>query len=353
MLGSLEGAILKNKARGKRGKSSQKRRFTLFLVSSHGDSRALSFDARTPKIILACIGLAIISLALLIRSYRLNVQELRELRYMRDLAESQRQLIVELEEQFSELSNRLEQAESLGSEIRELLEVEGVVPQVFAPSLGLGAPLRVLRTVSRSQSSIRRELSPDEMGRVLYILKESADKLAYETEDILEETRYLYEMANELVARLRATPSIWPVKGDVTSEYGWRTHPLNRTKEHHDGVDIGADWGAPIVATADGRVTFAGYRYGYGWTVVVEHGYGIETLYAHCSRLAVSVGQEVKRGDLVAYVGQSGTATGPHVHYEVRLWGRTTDPSEYLPDETWEVDLSVCQDREHNQAGDF
>jgi len=341
VFGTLDGVILRNRLRAKRGKSSQKRRFTLFLVSSHGESRSLSFGAQTPKIVLACIGIAIIALLLLVRSYRLNAHELRELRHMRDVAESQRRLITELEEQFSDLNNRLRQAESLGSEIRELLDREGVVPQAFSPALGLGAPPRVLRTTSRAQGATIRELSPVDMGRTLYLLKEVADKLQGETEEVLEETRSLYEMATLLVAKLRATPSIWPVRGSVTSEYGWRTHPVTRTREFHDGIDIAASSWTPLVATADGRVSFSGYKYGYGWTVVVAHDYGFETLYAHCVRLAAGVGDEVKRGDVIAYVGQSGTATGPHVHYEVRLWGRTTDPSKYLPDDFLEVDYNV------------
>ena len=340
MFGTLDGVLLKNRLRAKRGKSSQKRRFTLFLVSSHGDSRSLSFSAQTPKIVFACIGVVIISLFLFVRSYRLNAQELRELRYMRDVAESQRTLILELEEQFSDLNNRLQQAESLGSEIREMLDREGVVPQATSPAVGLSASPRALRTTSRAQGTTLR-LSAADMGRTLYVLKENADKLKGETEEVLEETRSLYEKAVQLVAKLRATPSIWPVRGNVTSDYGWRTHPVTRAREFHDGVDIAASSWTPIVATADGRVSFSGYKYGYGWTVIVTHDYGFETLYAHCVRLAAGVGDEVKRGDVIAYVGQSGTATGPHVHYEVRLWGKTTDPSEYLPDDILEVDYNV------------
>ncbi len=341
MFGTLDGTLLKSRLRAKRGKSSQKRRFTLFLVSSHGDSRSLSFGARTPKIVLACIGIALISFFLFIRSYRLNALELQELRYMRDVAESQRRQIIELEEQFSDLNTRLQQAEVLGSEIRDMLDREGVVPQTFSPAAGLAAPHRPLRTASRAPGATVRDLSTTEMGRTLYVLKENAEKLEAQTEQVLETTRVLHEKATQLVAKLRATPSVWPVYGRVTSTYGWRRHPLSYVREFHEGIDIAASAWTPIVATANGRVSFAGYKYGYGWTVIVTHDYGFETLYAHCVRLNARVGDEVKRGDVIAYVGQSGTATGPHLHYEVRLWGQATDPSKYLPKDILEVDYNV------------
>lgn len=341
MFGTLDEALWRNRLRAKRGKSSQKRRFTLFLVSSHGDSRSLSFGTRAPRIALALICIVTVSLILFIRSYRANALELRELRYMRDVAESQRQQISELEEQFTDLNTRLREAEALGTQIREMLDREGVVPQSFSPALGSSIHGRTLRTTSRAPGKSIRDTSPQELGRTLYALKENADKLAGETVQVLETTQALHEEATKLVAKLRATPSIWPVYGRITSEYGWRRHPLTYAREFHEGLDIAASSWTPIVATADGSVTFSGYKYGYGWTVIVTHDYGFETLYAHCIRLEADKGDKVKRGDVIAYVGQSGTATGPHVHYEVRLGGSTTDPSRYLPEHILEVDQNV------------
>lgn len=344
MFGTLDEALWRNRLRAKRGKSSQKRRFTLFLVSSHGDSKSLSFGARAPRIAMACIFMAILSLFLFIRSYRAHALELRELRYMRDVAESQRQQITELEEQFSELNSRLQQAEVLGSEIREMLDREGLAPQSFSPAFGPPVSPRALRTTNRAFTTTIRNISPADMGRTLYVLRENADKLAGQTVEVLERTRDLHDKAVQVVAKLRSTPSIWPVRGEITSEFGWRRHPLTYAREFHEGIDIGASSWTPIVSTADGVVSFAGYKYGYGWTVIVTHDYGFETLYAHCVRLEADKGDEVKRGDVIAYVGQSGTATGPHVHYEVRLWGTTIDPSKYLPKDILEVDYNVRQD---------
>ena len=121
-------------------------------------------------------------------------------------------------------------------------------------------------------------------------------------------------------------PSIWPAAGYVSSPYGLR---FNGT-EFHQGIDIAADMGAPIVATADGVVTAAGWNGGYGNMVDVDHGGGIVTRYGHASAVAVTVGQQVRRGEVIAYVGSTGRSTGPHVHYEVRVNGAPVNPAGYL-----------------------
>ena len=122
------------------------------------------------------------------------------------------------------------------------------------------------------------------------------------------------------------TPSIWPAAGYVSSPYGLR---FNGT-EFHQGIDIAADMGAPIVATADGVVTAAGWNGGYGNMVDVDHGSGIVTRYGHAFAVAVTVGQQVRRGEVIAYVGSTGRSTGPHVHYEVRVDGQPVNPAGYL-----------------------
>ena len=122
------------------------------------------------------------------------------------------------------------------------------------------------------------------------------------------------------------TPSIWPAAGFVSSPYGLR---FNGT-EFHQGIDIAADMGTPIVATADGVVTAAGWNGGYGNMVDVDHGGGIVTRYGHASAVAVTVGQQVRRGEVIAYVGSTGRSTGPHVHYEVRVNGAPVNPAGYL-----------------------
>jgi len=127
-----------------------------------------------------------------------------------------------------------------------------------------------------------------------------------------------------------STPQVWPVRGWVTSPFGKRTSPFTGILTFHEGLDIAAQTGTPVVAPADGVVIKAGFSPGYGNMVEISHGYGIRTVFGHNSRLNVKVGQQVKRGDIISYVGDTGSSTGPHLHYEVRLNGLPVNPKKYL-----------------------
>lgn len=123
---------------------------------------------------------------------------------------------------------------------------------------------------------------------------------------------------------------IWPVNGVVTSPYGYRTHPIFGTTIYHSGMDIGVDYGTPVHAADGGVVVEAGWISGYGYAVIIDHGNGLSTLYGHNQELAVSEGQAVSQGQVIAYAGSTGNSTGPHVHFEVRANGDPVDPSAYL-----------------------
>ena len=123
---------------------------------------------------------------------------------------------------------------------------------------------------------------------------------------------------------------LWPMAGPVTSEFGWRVHPITGTQKFHSGVDIGGDYGQPIAAAQGGTVEYAGWISGYGNAVIISHGGGISTLYGHCQSLAVGVGQQVSQGETIAYCGSTGNSTGPHCHFEVRQGGEPISPYSYL-----------------------
>lgn len=128
---------------------------------------------------------------------------------------------------------------------------------------------------------------------------------------------------------LKSTPTILPANGHLTSSYGPRMSPYAGRVKMHEGIDVGAPSGTPIVAPADGIITFSGPKPGFGNFVQIDHGYGVETIYGHASTLAVKKGQKVYRGDRIASVGNTGYSTGPHVHYEVRVNGTPVDPIYY------------------------
>lgn len=127
------------------------------------------------------------------------------------------------------------------------------------------------------------------------------------------------------------TPSIWPTSGDVTSRFGWRSAPFGGgSSDFHPGLDIANEVGTPIMAAADGVVVYSGWNSGYGKLLQIDHGNSIETLYGHCSELVAKVGQKVRKGELIAYMGSTGYSTGSHLHYEVRVNQTAVNPVTFL-----------------------
>ena len=129
---------------------------------------------------------------------------------------------------------------------------------------------------------------------------------------------------------LSSTPSIWPTHGWITSGFGFRKSPFTGLREKHEGWDIAARSGSPVMATADGEVVVEGREYGYGNMIEINHGYGMVTRYGHNSKHLVKVGDHVKRGQMIALVGSTGRSTGPHLHYEVLLHGIPVSPKNYI-----------------------
>jgi murein DD-endopeptidase MepM/ murein hydrolase activator NlpD len=145
------------------------------------------------------------------------------------------------------------------------------------------------------------------------------------------ELRYIKDVFDRNQIKLASTPSGWPVRGYITDGFGMRRNPFGGGGfENHAGLDIATNHGVAIEATADGRVIFAGMYSGYGNIVVIDHGYGITTRYAHMSQINVRVGQHVTRGKTIGAVGSTGRSTAPHCHYEVRLHDRPVNPLNYI-----------------------
>lgn len=140
----------------------------------------------------------------------------------------------------------------------------------------------------------------------------------------------LYELLKDQRSILASTPSIKPVDGYYTSGFGYRISPFTGTRQLHSGIDLYAPIGTPVRSTADGIVTLVSNDAGYGKYIVISHGYGLSTLYAHNSKIVAKVGQRIKRGQTVSLVGNTGRSTGPHLHYEVKLNGVAINPVKYI-----------------------
>ena len=231
--------------------------------------------------------------------------------------------IGELNGRLSTLADTLTRISQRDARIRVLANLEPIDPQVQAA--GIGGPagatslgLAGMTGIARRSAEVRIDLSAliRRANLLASSFKEAADSLAFHS------------------ARLAATPSIMPTQGWLSSAFSsMRAHPILHYARPHEGIDVTAPMGSPIEAPAAGVVTDARWESGYGNTVTIDHGFGIETRFAHASKLLVRTGQRVSRGQRIALVGNSGLATGPHLHYEVHVKGRPVDPLKYvLPD---------------------
>ena len=159
------------------------------------------------------------------------------------------------------------------------------------------------------------------------------DKLSAEAtrqEQSLQELQAYFQDQKSILA---STPSMWPARGWVTSDFGSRLDPYTADRVMHAGLDIAAPHGKEVFAPSDGTVVFAGLEGGYGNVLVIDHGYGIKTRYGHLAKMLVKAGDKVKRGALIAAVGNTGRSTGPHLHYEVRVNGIPQNPRKFILEE--------------------
>ncbi|MDQ3474121.1 MAG: peptidoglycan DD-metalloendopeptidase family protein [Acidobacteriota bacterium] len=199
--------------------------------------------------------------------------------------------------ELNKLSNRVEAVEDTS---RKLAEKSGVIAANTATP-GSGGPAIPVESESLAELESK-------MNRIEQDLR-----------------RYETEIGNS------HTPSIWPVAGTLESGFGGRRNPFGGSSyEFHSGQDIDAEWGAPVIAGANGTVTFSGWQNGYGQLVVIDHGRGLTTRYGHLSAIAASVGQLIQRGEFLGQVGSTGRSTGPHLHYEVRINDQPVNPLQYL-----------------------
>lgn len=284
------------------------REYTLKMIPHQGgDVRSVRISMRTLKLGAACLctGAMLFVGAFAYSTYNLSrveqdKTELQELRQVNTLQQTQ---ILHLSKKAAALQNDMEQLEELETELRQLTGIEA---KEMPDNLGQGGPFI--------------EPNTENLEETLTIIAGKVNERRANLETLKSGILNRQE-------QLAVTPSIWPTNGEVSSRYGLRWGG----SEFHPGIDIAADTGTPVLAAADGIVIDSGWNSGgYGYMVDIDHGNGIVTRYAHNSQLAVSAGTHIKKGQVIAYVGSTGFSTGPHLHYEVQVNGRTVNPENYL-----------------------
>lgn len=294
-----------------------RRCYTLMVVPHRGNR---VYRVQMPiRIVKACLVVAsavAVFVAAGFAHYQYTVHqaqiELKELQALRSVNVAQATQLDKLSKNTAVLQEELAKLNQLDAEVRRLLNADestgtsrSGINRPNSPSGGQGGPS--VKPQAEELINLVQEMQVSAKAR--------GQSLAQLRENLMERN-----------IRIAATPSIWPTDGIVTSRYGWRWGG----SDWHPGIDVAADSGSPIVATAAGVVIASGWNGGYGQQVVLSHGYGITTSYAHNSENVVTVGEAVKKGQLVAYMGSTGFSTGPHVHYEVHVNGTTVNPASFL-----------------------
>jgi len=301
-----------------------KRRWTLVLVP-HGAEPSRIVEVSYGVLRVAASAAAGFLVLVLLAGYATvsHTTDLSRTARLQQENETLAREIGELNGRLSTLADTLTRISQRDARIRVLANLEPIDPQVQAA--GIGGPAGVtslglagMTGIARRSAEVRIDLSAliRRANLLAFSFKEAADTLAYHS------------------ARLAATPSIMPTQGWLSSAFSsMRAHPILHIARPHEGIDVSAPMGSPIEAPAAGVVSEARWEAGYGNTITIDHGFGIETKFAHASKILVRPGQKVARGERIALVGNSGLSTGPHLHYEVHVKGRPVDPLKYvLPD---------------------
>ena len=242
---------------------------------------------------------------------------------------------------FGDFSSRMYLLQKIiSSDIEMLTQLQKAEAEVKSRQEQLDAEMKEIKSTQAELEAKRARANR---------LKEQRSYMLYKAQEEERQSQSEYErllaISENITAMLRNMESgggsssgsggtgrfIWPCRGEITSYFGWRTHPIFGTTKYHSGMDIAVDYGTPILAADSGTVIYSGWLGGYGYAVMIDHGSGLVTLYAHNQSLNVYEGQYVTKGTCIAYAGSTGYSTGPHCHFEVRLHGEVTEPLNYLP----------------------
>ncbi len=324
--------------------------FTIMIIP-HSDKS--SFSVRMPIYIFQ--GIAVVLVIALIfginfaGSYLSLREEVAEVEELRAIKREQREKIDQFAKETEKLNQKVNQLSETADKVREILDMEDVerleeveAKEAYKDKLadqveredkdytgGYKTPFHsgtVLGTSSNPGQNEPYSSASCTADRAGSNLRHLFAELPAKQVDLDE----LKEAAVEKEEERKHTPKKWPAKGEVTSGFGHRRNPLTRAQEFHEGIDISGDRGDPVVAPANGQVVYRDYRGGYGNLLIIDHGYGYRTHYAHLSEFKVEEGAQIKRGDLIAKIGTTGFSTGPHLHYEIHMNGEPVDPMRFL-----------------------
>jgi murein DD-endopeptidase MepM/ murein hydrolase activator NlpD len=281
------------------------------------------------------LALCILLAGVMIFDYAYVMSQIGENKQLRLENRRLRQQVQLFQNKITTAESTLERVKSFATRLRVIMHVEDQAPNLQSKipdansNIASNTPPPSPTPLLEAQNEV---IDPEkiELKKEYSALDSKISQLAHEalhTEELLQDE---YEILYDKKSFLAALPTRQPASGYFTSGFGVRTSPYGDRIKMHEGLDIANRLDTPIRAPADGEVIFADSKAGYGLTMILNHGYGIETWYGHLRRFAVSKGEKVRRGTKIALLGNSGRSTGPHVHYEVRVHGYPVDPRSYI-----------------------
>ena len=298
------------------------RNFYTFLIipKRKSSTKRLTLSNKVLKGVAFCIMAVILASMYTYYDYIRIKRDKIELERLRRQTREQKIQIDDLAEKVNNFTLRMEELSQLDKNIRAMANVED--KRYKGQILGIGGSIK-------DETRIKSQADNDQRI-VIAKIDQNVEQLSKDALEQKNSFNELFKFLKKQKSILAATPSIWPVQGWVTSEFGFRSSPMGGDREFHKGIDIATRMGVQVVAPADGLVCEIAYDRDVGHMVKINHGYGMTSWYGHLLRTAVKQGNMVKRGDLIGYVGNSGRSTGSHLHYSVVLNGIPVNPRKYL-----------------------
>ena len=290
-------------------------KFYTLIVVPHAKARFRKFQVsvRLTRWVLAAVGVLALVLAGILAHYTWIAVEVAELRRLKTENLALATKARAYEENASQLQAKVLTLQNLVTKLGVMAGVEQSLPDAQVGGVG------GLSRVETTAPSVDIATSLQTLEHTVSTLTEKSSKL----ETIFQDQHQL----------LASTPSIWPVRGYLSERFGNRKDPFTGLPDFHPGIDIATPRGTRVMAPAEGVVVFCGQKGGYGNAMVIDHGYGIVTRYAHLDGFNVRPGQRVRRGDVIAFTGNTGRSTAPHLHYEVWVYDQMRNPIQYILDE--------------------
>jgi murein DD-endopeptidase MepM/ murein hydrolase activator NlpD len=291
--------------------------FYTLIVVPHAKARfrKVQVSVRLLKWVLGGVAsLTLVVMGVLVHYSRIAF-EVHELRRLRSENTELREKTLAYEQNAGKLQSKLEQLQSIVNKLGVMAGLEQSLPPAGAPIAGVGGPTGVVETETPPLGST------------------SLVSMDHELTSLTARSAQLEEFYRDQHALLSSTPSVWPVRGYLSASFGNRADPFTGQRDFHPGIDVSTPIGTRVQAPADGLVVSCAERGAYGYSIIIDHGFGIVTRYGHLSGYNVKPGARVRRGEVIGFVGNTGRSTGPHLHYEVWVRDQAQNPIHYILDE--------------------